>query len=215
MPLDENGKRRMATEYERVRCIEAKAEGMKYEDIAAELGMSLRNAKNIVKYWKTTGHLHPPPRPGRPKALDARDVRHLARVSDLHPRATLAEIVNEARVPVRPRTAGKYLRDAGLWVRLALRKPFLNAKMRRRRKAWCRERRKWSKAEWRRVMFTDEMRIQVGAGTDWRRKVRRRKGCNAALLLQNLQPTFVGEPFGVWFWGGFGFGYHSPLVVMR
>ena len=33
--------------------------------------------------------------------------------------------------------------------------------------------------------------------------------------MQNLQPTFIGNPFGVWFWAGFTYGYHTPLVVLR
>ena len=84
---------------------------------------------------------------------------------------TLAEITNEANVPVKPRTTGNYLRAMNRWTFLARRKPYLNTKSRKQRKKWCRERRKWEKSNWRKHCYTDKVRIQVGAGTDWRRKV--------------------------------------------
>ena len=97
MPRDQaTGTRHMATRNERVRVIELHAEGKSYRQIANETGISKDAAREIIKYWTTTGELNPPSRPGKPPVLSERDIRHLVRLSDSHPRATLAELAQEA-----------------------------------------------------------------------------------------------------------------------
>ncbi len=114
MPRDENGKRREATDEERVRVIELHAEGKSYRAIEAETGISKSDMQRIVNLWNTKRLICPPTRPGPKPKLSKRDKRKLIRTSDNHPRATLVEVVNEARLlnPVHSKTAGKYLRRA-------------------------------------------------------------------------------------------------------
>jgi hypothetical protein len=68
---------------------------------------------------------------------------------------------------------------------------------------------------WRRKVYTDEVRVQIGAGTGERRRVRRRPGREAAFEERYLQPAFVGEPLGVWFWAAITYGKYSALVPLR
>ena len=217
MPKDENGKRRRATENERVWCIELHAQGKSYHEIEWITGVSKSEAQSIVHHW-VHDHTFKPSTPtkkrGRPPKLSARDKRHLVRTSDSHPRATLAEIVNETRLPIHPKTAGRYLRKENRYVRLALRKPWLNQVSRMRRQRWCRSRKSW-KIEWRSKIYTDEMRLQVGAGVGERRKVWRLPGLEEATRLKNLQPTFIGKPFSVDFFAAFTYGRHTGLIPLR
>ncbi|KAF8533436.1 hypothetical protein BDD12DRAFT_810182 [Trichophaea hybrida] len=104
--------------------------------------ISKSQAQAIVNYWRDNSEVKPSPRLGRSPILNERDKRRLRLISDAHPRMTLAEITNEARLPVKPRTTGDYLRAMNRWTFLA----------------------------------RHEVRLQVGAGTGWRRKVRRTPG---------------------------------------
>jgi len=55
MPIDQNsGKRRQATETERITVIEKDAEGKNYRQIARETAVSKSEAQRIVKRWETT-----------------------------------------------------------------------------------------------------------------------------------------------------------------
>jgi len=67
----------MVTRNERVRVIELHVEGKSYRQIANETGISKDAAREIIKYWTTTGKLNPPSRPGKPPVLSERDIRHL------------------------------------------------------------------------------------------------------------------------------------------
>jgi transposase len=114
MPQDtETSKRRMATINERGRVIQLHAEGKSFRSIAKDTGISKTQAQRIIKHWSDTGEVEPSPRRGRPQTLNDRDIRHLIRLSDSHPRATLGEITNEAGIKnLKPQTVGKYLHQA-------------------------------------------------------------------------------------------------------
>jgi transposase len=208
------GRIRETNSNERTRIIELRGQGHNYAEIEAMTGIGHSTCQRVVDHWEKTRDNTRQPRHGTKPKLDDRDIRHLARLSNAHPRATLAEITNEVRVPIKPRTVGKYLRAANLWVRLARRKPYLNVVNQKKRKTWCREKRKWEKRVWRNVIYTDEAKIQTGTGTDARRKVRRPRGNDSAVDPRFLQPTFIGNVFGVWFWAAITYGKHTPLVAM-
>jgi len=55
MPIDQNtGKRRQATETERITVIEKHAEGKYYRQIARETAVSKSETQRIMKRWETT-----------------------------------------------------------------------------------------------------------------------------------------------------------------
>jgi len=112
-------------------------------------------------------------------------------------------------------TTGRHLRSLNRWVRLARRKPWLGAENRKRRRIWCRERKHWTRGQWRIGIYTDEVKVQVSAGVDDRRKVRRPPGKEHAFDPRYLQPTFLGKPFGVSFWAAISYNKHSPLVPLH
>jgi transposase len=202
----------------RVRCIELHAQGKSYREIQRETGISKSGAQKIVTMEKGLPN-HPLKKRGRPFKLTSYDKKRLVRSSDQHPCATLAELVNETQLPIHPKTAGRYLQKENRFVRLALRKPWLSQRNRLARRWWCRQRRHWRK-EWCSKIYTDEMTLQVGAGVGERRKVRRLPGLHEASRPQNLQPTFIGTPLSVSFFGAFTFGstqswFRCESVVRR
>jgi len=99
-----------------------------------------------------------------------------------------------------------------LYVRICRKKPWLDAAHRRIRKRWARERRIWDKKRWRKVFYTDEIKLEVGH-TGPQGKVRRPPG--TAFEEKYLEPTFAGEKRRIMFFAAFTYGWHSPLVAIR
>ncbi|RPB01356.1 hypothetical protein L873DRAFT_1788402 [Choiromyces venosus 120613-1] len=158
------GKHCMATINERV-AIELHAQGKSYWQIANETGISKDAVQKIIKYWSNTGELNSPPCPGKQQSLSERGIQHLVCLSDLHPCATLAEIAQMAGFDVKLCTLGKYLCQANCFVFVAHCKPWLERESQKQRRQWCRERRMWRKEDFQKLVYTDEVQLQVSAGT--------------------------------------------------
>jgi hypothetical protein len=99
-----------------------------------------------------------------------------------------------------------------LYVRICRKKPWLDAAHRRISKRWSRERRIWDKKQWRKVLYTNEIQLEVGL-TGPRMKVRRPPG--TAFEEKYLEPTFAGEKRCIMFFAAFTHGCHSHLVAIR
>jgi hypothetical protein len=124
--------------------------------------------------------------------------------------------MNEAGIKnLKPRTVGKYLRQANRHVFPARWKPWLRMENRNIRKRWRRGRWKWGSEDFRKHVYTDEIKLQVGAGIDLRKKVGRQPRPESAYENKNVQPTFVGEPLNVGFWAAIFYGHHTPLITPR
>jgi hypothetical protein len=63
--------------------------------------------------------------------------------------------------------------------------------------------------------YTDEIRLQVWAGTDWRWKVRQQLGPESAYENKNLQLSFIGDPHSIGPWAVISYGDHTPLIPLR
>ncbi|RPB00773.1 Homeodomain-like protein [Choiromyces venosus 120613-1] len=165
MQQHKNSKRRELSDEERVSVILLYKEGKTYRKIGEEIRTSRTTVGRIVQRYEETGHVLRMPRKsarGRNPALSKHSKQLLVRTSDKRPRASLAEIVEETHLHIHPKTAGRYLRQENHYVHLCLCKPWLDHNSRKRCKRWCRERKHWSH-EWRKMVYTDEMKLQVGA----------------------------------------------------
>ncbi|TGZ79039.1 hypothetical protein EX30DRAFT_365541 [Ascodesmis nigricans] len=194
MPRDARGRRYKTTEDERVRIIQAHARDLSYRKIQEELGFGKSTAQRIIKEWKAKGSIHCGQRPGPPPRLSVRSIKYLEGLLNKYPRASLAEITYNSRLNIKPRIAGKYLRAEHL-------SGAVNGES--------------GTSIWQKKIYTDEVRVQVGGGTNARRKVQRPVGSEAALDPRFLRPTLIGEVFRVRFWGAFTYGEHTPLVMMQ
>jgi hypothetical protein len=130
-----------------------------------DTGISKTHAQRIIKYWSDISDVEPSSLRGKPQALSDRGIRHLVRLSDPHPRVTLAEITNEAGIQnLKPRTVGKYICHANRHGFIARRKPWLRMGNRNIRRRWCRERQKWDSEDIRKHVCTDKIKLQVLGG---------------------------------------------------
>lgn len=177
--------------------------------IAAEVGCSQKAVYTAIKTWTSNGSLKPTYSAGRPKKTTIREDRYLVRrsLADRHLNSTqlCKEIKDNRDIEIHPSTVRRRLLANGLKGCKARRKPLVSEKQRKRRLEWAKDKRFWTKAQWQRVLFSDEstFTIQNHSGNCY---VRRRPGeeYSPACML----PT-IKHPTGVMVWGcmtAFGVG---------
>ena len=86
-------------------------------EISSQLNISRHYVQNPIKKYKETGQYNDFPRPGRPKKIPNRGVRHLKRLVKDDGRLSAAKITSDLNgsLPkaVSTRTVRRYLRDLG------------------------------------------------------------------------------------------------------
>ena len=98
--------------------------------------------------------------------------------------------------------------DNGYRSYIARRKPFIGAAQATKRLLWAKAN---VNQDWRRVIFTDEVAIELGG---WRRKrVIRQRG--HAHDVQYLQPTFRSSRMSLHVWGAIAYGCKFPLLKFQ
>jgi len=120
--------------------------------------------------------------------------------------------VNESRLNCHPQTIQKALHKLDFHLRIPRRKPFLNARSKRKRLIWCRHRRHWTVEDWRRKFYSDEAKVEIGVGGGYER-VWRKPGTE--LQDRYLRATFKGERVSTMFWAAISHGRRSQLIHIR
>jgi len=93
MPTDQDtGKRRECTTIERVRVIELNAQGFSQRAVAKKTEIPRSTVQRVIQEWNIQQKLKADSRSGCPITLSFRDKRHLYRLSDSDPYASLSEI---------------------------------------------------------------------------------------------------------------------------
>ena len=80
----------------------------------------------MIQEWNAQKKLKAESQSGRPITLSFRDKRHLYRLSDSDPYASLSEITAASGLNISPETAGRILRPSGRRVRYARTKPHIS-----------------------------------------------------------------------------------------
>jgi transposase len=133
------------------------ASGLSQRTIANRLGVSKGALYRATQRQRRYGSQQTRPRSGRPKAMDARDHRRLAREIILNPGKAwehFASIFGTSNDTVR-----KAANSMGFYKRHKRRKPFLTPKAIAKRLQWVKDNKD---QDWRRVIFTDESAIEMG-----------------------------------------------------
>lgn len=163
-----------------------------------------RTAQRLVAKYRQTGSVDDRRRQPRQRVSTERDDRALIRMSSRNPAFVARQLQQQWRiyhaVPASVATVKRRLCSAGLYGRIAIKKPLLTARHRRTRLQWALERRTWTVEQWRQVCFSDESPIQYVASAQ-RRYVRRRRG--AATQLQHVRPTVHAASGKLQVWGAF------------
>lgn len=175
--------------------------GLKPSEVCRLLEIPYSTVFNILKKFKTSGTLENKPRSGRPKIVTDRAYRQLERLVKTNRRSTLGDITsrfNQGRQKkVSRRTVQHHLKKHGYSRRVCRKKMVIKVENRKKRLAWCLQKRKWSVEEqWKKVIFSDES--QVVMGNDGRVYVWRKRGEGHR---PDLLPTQSKRKFSVMIWG--------------
>ncbi|XP_076853445.1 uncharacterized protein LOC143508669 [Brachyhypopomus gauderio] len=140
----------------RDKVVEKYKSGLGYKKISKSLMIPQSTIKSIIIKWKEHGTTTNLPREGRPPKLSARSRRALIREAAQRPKVTLKELQSsqaETGVSVHMTTIIRTLHRAGLYGRVARKKPLLTGKNRKARFEFAKRHVGDSQTVWRKVLW--------------------------------------------------------------
>jgi len=197
---------------ERFRIISLRIQQKSWEEIVHETGEKKSTIRNIVDRFLKHGTYHDLPKPGRKRKLDDRGLRRLERAVLKDPAATIQDLAREATLDSGENAVKTALRELKFGVFRVKRKFWLSKEAMKKRRRWCLKKRKWSQGDWRKIIWCDEVRIEVGLRCGPLR-IRRRRG--TSLWPRYIQPNFHSGRFGISFWAAYSYGSRTPLIFLR
>lgn len=204
-------KTRSLTTEEKARIVGMHQAGVKGAQIGRELGLAKQTVHDVLKRFKKRGTVESPKPTGRPPKLTERDKRSLGRLLVQDRRAPLSEITNQLATDAHIDTVRKAAHKLGFNSRVATRKPFLSDRHLANRLAFAKKYEKWTVADWKRVIWTDESTFEIGKISRrvlvWRREDEKFKNVC-------LAPVFKSGRTSVMIWGAFVADQKLPLVFM-
>jgi transposase len=184
---------------------------MKKSAIAIEMGLGESTVRYVINKWLKSGSVNSAPRRGRPSKLSERDTRRLFQIIKKDRTAELEDIHEKFGKDASKRTIQRKLLSSGIRSRSAVKKPFISKVNAMRRLMWCRGRRGWSLKDWKRVIWSDECKIELWQGSRDRR-IRRtslerfHQGC--------IAPTVKYGGGSLMVWACFRWDKLGPIVVI-
>lgn len=173
--------------------------GSTQQAVANHFGVSRQTISNLWRRYNATQSVQDRARSGRPRITSVAQDRYI-RLRHLRDR-TLTATSTTTEVPglrrISDQTVRNRLREAGLASRRPVRRNVLTPRHRAERLQWCRTRRRWTRAQWRAVLFTDESRFLLKRN-DGRARVYRRRGERYAANCVQEVDRFGGGSVMVW-----------------
>lgn len=170
-------------------------EGKSYSAIHRQLGIS---PPYISKYKKLHNLPITPNRAGRPRLISEADRRRLVRVILSGQADTAPEAMKLLGLKVSKSAIRKVLRHAGLRGRVKVRKPLLKKRHLRDRLDFALTHRHKTPADWAKVFFSDEVKINL-MGSDGRRYCWKKP--NEGITRRTTSPTVKHGGGSVMIWG--------------
>lgn len=193
--------------------VEAVEKGLSQSEVARRYNVNQSLISRWIKLKTDTGDVVSRPKSGRPKKISKHVSKVMKRQVIQNPRLTAVDISNEIRdnydVHVTPRTVRNYLIDVDLNGRRSVKKPLISKKNRMARLAWAREHKDWTSDDWKKVLWSDESKVNL-FGSDGIQYVRRPKGKRNDARYQT--PTVKYGGGNVMIWGCFSANGVGPLV---
>lgn len=196
----------------RDKVVEKYKSGLGYKKISKSLMIPRSTIKSIIIKWKEHGTTTNLPREGRPPKLSARSRRALIREAAQRPKVTLKELQSsqaETGVSVHMTTISRTLHRAGLYGRVARKKPLLTGKNRKARFEFAKRHVGDSQTVWRKVLWSDETKIEL-FGHQGKRYVWRKP--NTSHHPKNTIPTVKHGGGSIMLWGCFSAAGTGKLV---
>lgn len=188
--------------------------GSSVADVCRLFNCTRAAINRLRRRFQVRGNVHDRPRSGRPRVTTAAD-DHYITVTHLRNRR-LCATVTARRHGISAQTVRNRLRSNPDPIR-AYRPYFgqiLTDRHRAARRDWCRRHRRFRRADWRSVLFSDESRFNV-SHADGRERVYRRRGrgeryADACVIERD---RFGGG--SVLVWGGIMNGQKTRLIVIQ
>lgn len=209
MPTDNKGKRHQCMIDERILVIKLHVEGHSCQEIERKTWVSWTQAAKIVTDFDCNGTIDTPQNRGAPQKLDERTKSYLAPLAGTDPEATINEITADSQVNVSLRLVGKVLCGLRYHLRLARRKSRLDECMKKQRLVWCHEKKTCTKADWRRKVYTNECKVELGHEGGWWQL---RGHTDKAYEGQSLETTFRTQRTTASFWSASTYGRHHSFI---
>lgn len=189
-------------------------ENLTCREISARIGCSHVAVSKVIKKIKVYGDIERKIGSGKKKITSPREDRILIKMCLSDRKKTSRELSMDLRnnhhVKVSARTVRRRLQNVGLMARRPQKKPPLSTKMRVARLKWAMKYRNWTENDWKRVIFTDESKINLNQ-SDGIHYVRRRRN-----ETNNPQCILAKHkfPVSVMVWGGISFFGTGDLVCL-
>jgi transposase len=136
--------------------------GNSIRNIAAQTGASKSLVAKVRKEHTSTLSFK---RDGRPRTLTARQKRQIARLASSGKFLTAVDIKKHLQsselASISPNTVRRSLRRSGLRARIRRRAPLLRPIHRQKRLDFCNKYKNWTTEDWRRVIWSDETKINL------------------------------------------------------
>ena len=207
------------TNMDRARAIGFLEAGWVQTDVAIHFGVSRLTISRLQARLRATGDVADRPRSGRPRVTTRRQDRYIevqatrSRFVSAHQiQLNIQAAAGPGNQRISTQTIRNRLHRAGLRARRPARRPLLTDVHKAARLQWARGHRHWTRAQWRRVLFTDESRFGLH-NVDGRLRVWRRTGERFA---QNcVQPVVQYRGGSVMVWGGISETGKTDLVHIQ
>lgn len=204
--------RRKLNDFDRSRAIAWLQDGVGVREVARRLEVSHPVIIRLRQRYEATGSVQERRRSGRPRKTTAREDRYLQRQATQRRRTTANVMRHHLRAAtntiISGQTTRNRLHDVNLRARRPVKRPTLTQNHRARRRAWCTPHVRWTRAQWARVMFSDESRFCLEP-SDGRVRVWRRRGEQLADDAIEERNAFGGG--SVMVWGGISRYHRTPL----
>lgn len=191
--------------------------GMSQEQVARTVGTTSRTIRRLTQRLRETGKTADTPRSGRPRVTTPAQDRRMV-TSHLRDRFMAATVTarmtpGQHNERISAQTVRNRLRAEGLRARRPFVGPVLTRQHKQARLAWSQEHLRWTRQQWKNVLFTDESRFALTTG-DGRIRVYRRRNERYAEAC-TLQRDSYGGGGSIMVWGGISHDHRTPLVVIE
>ena len=200
----------------RIKIAVLREEGYSTTQIANRVKCSQSAVSKTLTRLKETGSVDDRKLSGRPRISNPREDRALVRISLNDRKLTSPQFKREweetCGVVCSTSTIRKRLDGAGLYGRVAKKKPLLTDRHKEIRLKWAQERVYWSLTGWHKIIWSDESKFNL-FGSDGRIYVRRRVG--EEYLPQCVQQTVKFGGGSVMVWGCISCDGIGPIVIFK
>ncbi len=190
-------------------------EGYSSRKVGEKLKVSYSTVNYTLRRFNRTKSHRNLPRSGRPRKTTPRIDRKIVSLienSDEPNAKNVADKLAELNIAhISPKTVQRRLHKAGLYARAPLKKPALTNKHIKARYAFGLKHQSWTVDDWKRVLFTDETKINK-MGSDGRRWTWKRKG---ELLKPKHVKKTVKHDDSIMAWGCFNSTGVGDIYVLK